>query len=309
MALHLKVRFFRRYLALRDWSARFEAATFARLSRVVTGIHVRPLDVQLGAYARSREYSKLQYTVANLSPETLALARDLFEESRSRVNAVMAKVATLLTVTSIAVSGTLTSLSLIGVPSRWYFHTVFLVTMVIFLLTGWVLFKFIGIGRTASPGLNQELLDLPESDIKRALIRDLLAAMEQNDARNNFLVDVYKVGRRLCALSFACALMLLTLAVGDRIGREDRLILKLRGDPHLVELLRGPKGTGGEPGHVGPAGPPGEKGTACLPPIECSPFDYRPNSLLEGLWILTPPEQRTQSTDQQVATKPTAPEA
>ena len=281
MPIYLKRRVFRVYLGLRARTDNSLTQAFACMARLATGINISPEDVRTGMYRLRGNSPALHVTGKKVTSEAVSLAEDLFEDSRTRFSTVSTKVGTLLTVTSIAVSGTLTSLSLIGFPSSPLFYFTFLLTILVFLCTGWFLFKFLGVGRNAAPNLDQEFLDLAPAKQKAAYVRSLISAVERNDLRNNFLVDIYKAGRRMCVLSFACALGLLTFAVLDRIGREDRFILKLRADPQLLELLRGPKGMPGATGAAGAAGPSGskgdqgEKGSAYLPTL--SPDSFRDN--------------------------------
>ncbi len=242
-------------------------------------------------YLRQRRSTALHITGRKVTSETVSIAEDHFEESRDRIAKVAAKVGTLLTVTSIAVSGTLTSLSLLGFPTNSLFYAAFLLTLLVFFCTGWFLFKFLGVGRSAVPDLDQEFLDLDTGEKKAAYVRNLLSAAKQNDARNNYLVDVYKAGRRMSVLSFACALALLALAVSDHIGREDRLLLKLRADPQLTELLRGPRGTigpGGPQGKSGPKGDVGERGPVFVPQLPPSLFEENPFKLPRQFELSSP---------------------
>ncbi len=296
MSLFIKRRIFRSYLRLRERADQRATRTFAGLARLVTGIKIPPEEVRRGMYRRSGRPGGLHITGKNVKPETVTLAKELFEESRSRISTVASKVGTLLTVTSIAVSGTLTSLSLIGFPSNLAFFAAFLVTIVVFISTGWFLFKFLAVGQISAPNIDQEFLDLTPEMTKAAYVRDLLAAADQNDLRNNFLVDIYRAGRRLCALSFACALGLVVFAVADRIGREDRVIQKLRSDPQLLNLLRGPQGPPGTPGTAGSRGEKGERGdrgSAYLPNL---PVDLFGSEVLHPIRLeLSDPSRKVQS--------------
>ena len=288
MAIYLKRRVFRSYLKLRQALEDIEIRAFTSVFRLVTGIRVMPHHVRQGAYDARGRPAVPGISSSDVTDETLSLAKDQFEESRSRISVIMGKVGTLLTVTSIAVSGTLTSLSLIGIPSDPYFYAAFLCAVAVFLCTGWFLFKFLGVGQSMAPSINEKFLRLSESEKKAELVRDCLKSVAQNDLRTDFLVDVYKAGRRLCAFSFAWALLLVTLAVTNRIGQENRLILKLRSDPQFVELLRGPKGDRGEPGVPGPSGPRGEKGNTYFPPLEPRLFDSTGNNFSFDLLRFTP---------------------
>lgn len=192
----------------------------------------------------------------------MTLATLLHDESMKRIANVGSKVSTLLSTAGIAVSATLTSLSLIGFPSSVFFYIAFVGTALVFIFTLWFLFAFLAVGTSAVPRLDQDFLDSTKDEKSAELVQSFISATEQNDLRNNFLVDVYKAGRKLCALSLFGALLLVMIAVFTRSGREERLVQKLRSDSELINLLRGPSGPQGPVGPSGLRGEKGEKGVA-----------------------------------------------
>lgn len=248
-----------RHARFRRWLARRETIEFIALVRLLTGIEMLPQHVEKNSY-EPLPGQPLKTQGDKISPETLGLAHTLFADSNARLAGVAGKVATLLTVMGIAASGTLTSLSLIGLPSAPVFYVLFVGTALVFLGTGWFLFKFLGVGLHASPQLDQEFLDLSDGEKKATLVCDLITATSHNNRRNDFLVDVYRAGRRLCACSLACSLGLITFAVLSHVGQEERIITKLRADPDLLKQLRGPEGVAGAPGAAGKNGIPGQPG-------------------------------------------------
>jgi hypothetical protein len=242
-----------------DWNQRL----FATVARMVTGIQITAEQVRNSSYFYTKPDPALRYPQRALPSEVMELARGTYEESRSRATMVSTKTSTLLTVSSIAMSGTLTSLSLIGVPSTGAFLAVFVVAVIVFVLTGWFLFEFLRVGRTSIPSIDQDLLDKTKEAQRNGIIADFLTAAAINERRTDYLVDVYKAGRVLSSISLLLALLLVTMAVYHRWGSEDLLIEKLRAKPDLIELLRGPKGSPGEKGATGDqgiTGPKGEKG-------------------------------------------------
>src|SRR5258708_24697454 len=259
MSLYLKNRIFRSYLRIRNGASNVATRAFCCVVRLTIGVRVSPRSVREGRYPQVSA-QKLVFSSNGITSETIVLAKDLYEESRSRVNTVSDKVSILLTVTGITVSGTLTSLSLIGIPSSFWFYALFGFVVFAFFCTGWFLFKFLSVGAAAAPVIDQEFLNLAEKEKEAQLIRDLLVSAKQNDRRTDFLVDVYKAGRRLCMISIAFAFLIVGIATVCRNTTENRLLLKLRSDPTLIDLLRGPKGERGEEGAAGPRGEPGERG-------------------------------------------------
>lgn len=233
------------------WSntiSKIEAYFFAKLVTIVTGIPISRGAVEAGAYSRECASKNLVINMETVSDDVISLAEDLYKESRDRYSAVASKVGTLLTVTGIGASATLTSLSIMGIPSTTEFYISYFIVAGVFICTGWFWFRFLGVGRVSMPNIDQTFLDLVGPPQKAAYLRDLLVAAELNGFRNDFIVDVYKAARRISAAAFFCALVLISIAVFDRIHREDRFVMKLRSDPKLVELLRGPKGERGPPG-------------------------------------------------------------
>jgi hypothetical protein len=260
MALRLKQRAFRQYLRSRLGAERLSNWIFACIIRVVSGIHVSPSHVAQRRYNRTGSPTIRVVRPRKVTEDAINLATLLHDESMKRIANLGSKVSTLLSTTGIAVSATLTSLSLIGFPSSASFYVAFVGTALVFIFTLWFLFAFLAVGTSAVPRLDQDFLDSNKDEKRAELVESFISATEQNDLRNNFLVDVYKSGRKLCALSLFGALLLVTMAVFSRSGREERLVQKLRSDPHLIDLLRGPSGPQGPQGPPGPRGEKGEKG-------------------------------------------------
>lgn len=252
-------------MPLRDRIISGNQRLFAFVARVVTGIEITPEHVRNSSYLFAKPDTALKFSRRKITLELFDLAQATYDESRARAATVSGKTTTLLTVSSIAMSGTLTSLSLIGLPSTSIFLAVFVVAVLVFMLTGWFLFEFLRVGRNMMPAIDQTLLDKTAEDQRQAIVVDRLYAAGANDRRTDYLVDVYKAGRVLSSISLLLALLLVTMAVCHRWRGEDRLIEKLRAKPELIDLLRGPKGNPGEKGDKGDqgvAGPRGEKGDA-----------------------------------------------
>lgn len=307
MTLFLKRRLFRQYFKLRNGGTVASDRVFAALARLATGINISAENVRKGAYDPIGIVKPLHITDKKVSSETIALAQDLFEESRSRYSTVAGKVTTILTITGIAISGTIAALSLLGIPSSPVFLPAFVFAVAVYCCTVWFIFKFLAVGTSAAPAIDQEFLDLSNAKKKTALLRNLLSAASQNDFRTNFLVDVYKAARNFSLLSFACACLLIVVAAMARSDREERLILKLRSDPKLVELLRGPKGQQGDVGSAGPMGQPGprgspgERGRIYFPSVAADHFQTPSGSLLPSLRLGKPlPPGTALTQDEQV---------
>jgi hypothetical protein len=101
------------------------------------------------------------------------------------------------------------------------------------------------------------------------------AATEQHAAANNEKVTSMAVAHEALrnfvgAVVTLAVFLVVAVAISDAGGSlEERVVQKLRGDPALIELLRGPQGETGPPGPqglqgprgaIGPPGPPNHEG-------------------------------------------------
>lgn len=298
MALRLKQRAFRQYLRSRLGAEWLSNRIFACIIRLVTGTHVRPSHVAQRRYNRTGSVAIREVRPRKVTEDAITLATLLHDESMKRVANVGSKVSTLLSTSGIAVSATLTSLSLIGFPSSAFFYVAFVGTALVFIVTLWFLFEFLAVGTSAVPCLDQDFLDSTKDEKRAELVQAFISATEQNDLRNNFLVDVYKAGRRLCALSLVGAVLLVMIAVFSRSGREERLVQKLRSDQELINLLQGPRGPQGPagkpgaPGEKGERGPVGERGEPGRAPVNIPRF-YAPDLPFVRIQPLAPRPDNT----------------
>jgi hypothetical protein len=78
----------------------------------------------------------------------------------------------------------------------------------------------------------------------------------------DYLLDLYKTARFFFLFGFLITFSLFLFSYLAKPGLTDteKVIQQLRGDPKLVEFLRGPRGEKGEKGPQGERGPQGEKG-------------------------------------------------
>jgi hypothetical protein len=184
---------------------------FRALLRAVLDLNVDHRCIEQGRY-----FDKSETNLAPpkaISDEMLELAQTVYSQSLERPQQVMGKVETLLTVAGLVLSAALACLALTGLPGGWIFNISFATTAGLFVVSGWFLWKFIAVGSVSSPCIDQAMIDAP-ADQQRALIfQDFQVAAALNDQRTNFLVDVYKAGKRLCAFSCLAALGLVIAAL------------------------------------------------------------------------------------------------
>lgn len=267
--MKLKPKLLRTFLKAHDKLKQKSDALFATFLFLVTGVHVKEKSVHDGAY----KINKRPPIIHKPSDDLLTLAYNLYQDSKARTSSISAKSSTLITITGITASGTGASLSIIGLPSNYWFGGLLIITIFCALSTAWILFKFLGVGSYATPGLDEDIGRLPKDAQRAQLLRDLTSAQIYNDARIDFLVDVYRAGRRMCIIILFLSFGLIVSAVALREGKSDAIILKLRSDPALLKLLQGPQGTQGPegiPGKQGPTGdigPKGEPASYSLPEI------------------------------------------
>jgi hypothetical protein len=125
-----------------------------------------------------------------------------------------------------------------------------------------VLWSYFEINAETTVSIDQEDVSLDSNDLKKALIGSYLEAQRQTDNVTNFLADLYKTARFFLLGGLLVIFGILSLSYFGQSPSNDAetLIKRLRGEPKLIELLRGPKGDRGDKGESGEKGPPGEKG-------------------------------------------------
>jgi hypothetical protein len=188
--------------------------------------------------------------------ELLDLAKDIYGRTEKRKATIDDKCKTIMTVSSIslplisAILPRLSSPALGIIPLLFVFLAAFLVMVQL------------NVGSSSYPELDAGLAGLEPEPLKKRLIAGYLASARFNDCCTDFNVDVFRAARR--SLLLGLLTLVAVAALGGLLGNEsrseeDRLIRRLRSEPALIELLRGPKG---EPGRVGQAGPKGGRGEA-----------------------------------------------
>ena len=128
-----------------------------------------------------------------------------------------------------------------------------------------------GVERRSYPDFDgTDILPAPnegQADHARRLMRTLLEGV--HDCRTVNMDKVERMALAHCAFRnflwgvglLAALLTLTSLRSPQRGSTDEDIIRRLRSDPQLIELLRGPKGALGPQGSPGETGPRGEKGT------------------------------------------------
>lgn len=224
-------------------------------------------DVKSGAYSR-KDHQDLDLDESTNLDDLVTASRECFENATARRSAVTDKGKTLTTMSSLL-------LGLVGIllPKSFAFDSIemrivcFLAVLAL-LNTVTLLLVFFDVGKETQVLLNQDDVDLDHQDYKKSLINSYLRCKVDTDNRTDYLVDLYRSARFFFLVAFTTVVVLFSIRFAGSSPDDDteRVIHRLRGEPKLVELLRGPKGdrgalgTRGPKGDQGPSGPRGNAG-------------------------------------------------
>lgn len=237
--------------------------------------------------ARAQSLSTATHDVLDAAREE---ARRQFEAEEHRKSGAETRLGTILGMTSIAATiafGTLTTLfsnGFEGVSARSAVAGVILLAYAVAQLACALRAALRGLARRNYDALGlAQLLPTPDESPgahAERVVEVYARVTDQHYGENNSKITELAVAHAALR-NFISALLVMTLLLGasmvssSRSGPiEQRVIEKLRGEPQLIELLRGPKGepgqTGlpgspGQPGPQGPQGPPGPAGPAGPP--------------------------------------------
>ena len=193
------------------------------------------------------------------SDELLDLAKSIHGQTEKRKATIDDKCKTIMTVSSISLP--LISAILPRLPSP----AIGVVPLLFVFLAAFLVMVQLNVGSSSYPTLDAGLAVLEPEPQKKRLIASYLESARFNDCCTDFNVDVFRAARRSLLLGLLC--LVAVAAFGGLLGPssqsdEDRLIRRLRSEPDVIELLRGPRGTTGK---TGPSGLRGERGEAGLP--------------------------------------------
>ncbi|HTB23687.1 MAG TPA: collagen-like protein [bacterium] len=225
------------------------------------GIGCNLVEVKERKYPAEHAYKAIQIKKGANLDEMIIHSKDIFEYEQARLDGVHRKSAMLLTAVGIFFGILSFSLPLLVWPALVIIPAVLLVS------SAWVILSVIGVDTTMGPTLGQEEADKlnnSQRDFKLSIIRDYHLSALHNADVNRFLVDAYRVARRYLQFGVATQVILLTIAIINNVGLQDRIIIQLRSNPSLVRLLTGPKGDKGDKGQRGESGPRGPEGIPCL---------------------------------------------
>lgn len=218
-------------------------------------------DVKLGAYTQHQHENRELSNAQNL--DTLVSAsKGCFENANGRRAAVTDKCKTLLTMSSLL-------LGLVGIllpksfafDATWMRIVCFLAVLAL-LNTVTLLLIFFDVGRETEMSLDQDDVDLDSDNYKKSIINLYLRCQVDTDNRTNYLVDLYRSARFFFLLAFTVVVVLFSIQfMSSSPKNETELIIqRLRSEPKLIDLFRGPKGDKGNTGIQGSKGGRGDAG-------------------------------------------------
>jgi hypothetical protein len=227
----------------------------------VYGIECTFSDVRGGGYSHVR-HTDLNLDDAKDLDTLLASTKDRLKDSTDRRSFVNDKAKTLITLNS-ALLAVLAAFLPKATDFQAGWVSLLLYGGVLLLLNAlvvmWVYFDIKG---ETVMVLGQSEVGLDKDNLKKSLINSYLQCQAGTDNVTDYLADLYKTARFFFLTGFV--IVFATISVGyftrPTTTEAEKAVQQLRGDPKLIELLRGPKGEQGERGPPGDRGERGEKG-------------------------------------------------
>ena len=243
------------------WARRAIVWLLAYSSLRLCGIEAEVGAVWRGKYA-STEHQNLELGNAGDLPRLLETARVCMRNAQDRRAIVSDKFKTLLTVSAVLL--TLIGLLLpkfIHLDEEWMSIT-FYVAMGALLNTIILLLVFVDVGADMDIALGPDDVALEPDDMQKNLINLHLQCQTALDNRTNYLVDLYKAARFFFLSAFTLVVMLFAVDFFNHapVDVSEQVIMRLRSDRAMIDLLRGPKGDKGDKGEKGDQGDHGLKG-------------------------------------------------
>jgi hypothetical protein len=236
-----------------------DCITFASIRAY--GIECTFADVKKRAYSHAR-HANLNLDDAKDLDTLLASAKDRFKDAIDRRAFVTDKAKTLITLNS-ALLAILAAFLPKATDFGSFWVNVLLYAGVLLLLNAlvimWVYFDIKG---ETVLEFQQTEVGLDKDNLKKSLVNSYLQCQVGTDNVTDYLADLYKSARFYFLSGFLIVFVIVSANFFSRSPSDDaeRVIQQLRGDPKLIELLRGPKGDKGDKGEQGEKGAQGERG-------------------------------------------------
>ncbi|QDU80500.1 hypothetical protein Pla110_22300 [Polystyrenella longa] len=243
---------------LRTWLVNYLAYYSLRLYGLE---NVALNDVRTGRYS-THNYSDRNLDNAKELDLLLSASKECLDNAKHRRTAITDKCKTLITISSVLMGlvGFLTPKAL-AFEHTWMRLIGFLAILAL-MNTITLLLVFFGVGCESEISIEQDEVELDASNLKKSMINGYLLCQTDMDNRTNYLVDLYKSARFFALFAFAVFVGLFSVSILSTSPKEEteRILLKLRSDPVLTEMLRGPRGEKGKEGQIGPKGERGGEG-------------------------------------------------
>ena len=247
-----------------DWL--FDARRF--VMDCITFASVRLYGIECSfADVRARAYDLTRHTDRNLDgardlDTLLASAKDRYKDAVDRRALVTDKAKTLVTLNSALLAVLAAFLPKSLEFESWCVRVPFYAGVLMLLNALVVMWMYFDVKNEMNLDLQQAEVGLDGADLKKSLINSCLQCQVAADNGTNYLADLYKTARFYFLSGFLAVFVILSAGYFKRppSGDAERVIEKLRGEPKMIELLRGPKGENGAEGPPGAKGPPGERG-------------------------------------------------
>lgn len=152
--------------------------------------------------------------------------------------------------------------SFITLSANFFDHGLLLLAPTVFAFaTVWFFMEMFRLTWSGVPKMDQTLVDGSDDARRLRLIEGYVRAAQFGDGRTDYLVSVLTAARRSVALALVTAIgITVGYALKSKEDPAEALVNRLRSEPALIKLLRGPEGDQGPTGERGDPGPKGKKG-------------------------------------------------
>jgi hypothetical protein len=217
-------------------------------------------DLLAGTF-KSRKHQNFDLSHVDNIDLVLQEAKQGLLNAEARLASVGDKCKTLLTLASLLVA--LVGALLIKAPIEPFWLRVLFFTSMLALLNSVILICLIfDVRSSMNVVLDQEEVNLPSLDFKKCLTNLYWQCQVDQENKNDFLVEIYKVSRFYFLMAFT--FLVLEFAIGFFLISPDSLAKataqELRADSMFLSSVRGDKGERGDKGDPGAKGDPGSKG-------------------------------------------------
>lgn len=247
-----------------DWfyySRKFVLDCIAFASIRLCGIESTFEDVRNHTY-KAAEYADLDLANDENVESLLTVARDTYKSAQDRRAHVTDKCKTLQGMSAFLLTIIGLFLAKVFDCDSMCMRILFYCAVLLLLNAVTLLLVYFAVGGEAVVVVDQQKAGMAGNVLKKWLINEYGRCTASMDNKTNYLVDLYRVARFFFLFAFTLIVVLFSITYFGRTGSTDveKFVRQLRGDPKVIELLRGPKGDKGDTGNTGGKGDKGDKG-------------------------------------------------